>query len=249
MIESTINKWLSSMLKINKGAYNLTAIFLSTAIIILSGQKLSIASVYTAEKTNNNQQIQKEAHLAFDDLMPKRQPPVQDLQKYLLTEGESVNPSFGGLMPNLKRAVKDFQKYLGIERIEVEKLIQVVLRLGERRVYVYEGEQEIASYPVAVGKPGWETPTGEFKVIQLVENPQWQNPWTGEVMPAGPNTALGLRWIGFWTDGRDTIGFHGTPTVESIGYAASHGCVRMRNEDVIALFEKVQVGTTVVVEP
>ncbi|NEO56235.1 MAG: L,D-transpeptidase [Okeania sp. SIO3B5] len=248
MIESTINKWLSSMLKINNKAYNLTAIFLTTAIIILSGQKLSIASIDTTDTTHDNQQVEQKANLAFDDLMPKRQP-VKNPQKYLLTEGESVNPSFGGLMPNLKRAVKDFQKYLGIERIEVEKLTQVVLRLGERRVYVYEGEQEIASYPVAVGKPGWETPTGEFKVIQLVENPQWQNPWTGEVMPAGPNTALGLRWIGFWTDGRDTIGFHGTPTVESIGYAASHGCVRMRNEDVIALFEKVQVGTTVVVEP
>ncbi|NEP79134.1 MAG: murein L,D-transpeptidase [Okeania sp. SIO3C4] len=246
MSESTINKLLSSMFKINNKAYHLTAIFLTTAIIILSGQKLSIASVYTTEKTNNNQQTQKEATLAFDDLMPKQQPPVQDLQKYLLTERESINSSFGGLMPNLKRAVKDFQKHLGIE---VEQLTQVVLRLGERRVYVYEGEQEIASYPVAVGKPGWETPTGEFEVIQLVENPQWQNPWTGEVMPAGPNTALGLRWIGFWTDGRDTIGFHGTPTVESIGYAASHGCVRMRNEDVIALFEKVQMGTTVVVEP
>ncbi len=156
-----------------------------------------------------------------------------------------ANVPFGGLMPPIKRAVKDFQKYLGIE---MEQSIQVVLRLGERRVYVYEGDQELASYPVAIGKPGWETPTGKFEVIQLVENPQWQNPWTGEVMPAGPNTALGLRWIGFWTDGKDTIGFHGTPTVESIGYAASHGCVRMRNEDVVALFEKLQVGTPVIVE-
>lgn len=161
------------------------------------------------------------------------------------TEAEANLP-FGGLMPELKRAIKDFQKYLGIE---TKQLIRVVLRLGERRVYVYDGEQELASYPVAVGKPGWETPTGSFKVIQLVENPQWQNPWTGEVKPAGPNTALGLRWIGFWTDGKDTIGFHGTPTVESIGYAASHGCVRMRNEDVVSLFEKLQVGTPVVVEP
>ncbi|NET17200.1 MAG: L,D-transpeptidase, partial [Okeania sp. SIO1H6] len=79
MIESTTNKCLSPMLKINKGAYNLTAIFLTTAIIILSGQKLSIASVYTTETTNNNQQTQKEANLAFDDLTPKWQPPVQDL--------------------------------------------------------------------------------------------------------------------------------------------------------------------------
>lgn len=127
--------------------------------------------------------------------------------------------------------------------------VKLVLRLGERRVYVYRGETEIASYPVAVGKPGWETPTGTFQVIQKVENPIWQNPWTGEVRQAGENSALGLRWIGFWDDGKDAIGFHGTPTVNSIGQAASHGCVRMRNEDVVALFNKVQMGTTVTVVP
>jgi lipoprotein-anchoring transpeptidase ErfK/SrfK len=69
------------------------------------------------------------------------------------------------------------------------------------------------------------------------------------VRPPGPDSALGLRWIGFWTDGKDTIGFHGTPTINSIGQAASHGCVRMRNEDVVALFNQVEMGTLVVVEP
>ena len=127
--------------------------------------------------------------------------------------------------------------------------IRVVLRLGQRRVFVYRNDQQVASYPVAVGKPGWETPTGEFEVIQMVENPVWENPWTGEVGSPGPNSALGLRWIGFWTDGKDTIGFHGTPTLNSIGRAASHGCVRMRNEDVVALFNQIEMGTIVVVEP
>jgi lipoprotein-anchoring transpeptidase ErfK/SrfK len=127
--------------------------------------------------------------------------------------------------------------------------MRLVLRLGQRRVFVYRNDQQVASYPVAVGKAGWETPTGQFKVIQMVENPVWQNPWTGEVRPPGPDSALGLRWIGFWTDGKDTIGFHGTPTINSIGQAASHGCVRMRNEDVVALFNQVEMGTLVVVEP
>lgn len=131
----------------------------------------------------------------------------------------------------------------------LEQPKRVILRLGQRRVYLYQGEQVIASYPVAVGKEGWETPTGNFKVMQKIENPVWQDPWTGEVRSPGPNTALGLRWIGFWTDGKDAIGFHGTPTVNSIGQAASHGCVRMRNEDVVALFEQVDVGTPVIVEP
>ena len=218
MIQSTINKWLYLISKISQGTYNLTAIFLITAILLFS-KNLAIASTSTAQTSNNNQQTQEEANLPF-----------------------------AGLMPKLNKAIKDFQKHLGTEA-EAENLVHVVLRLGERRVYVYEGEEEVASYPVAVGKPGWETPTGNFKVIQLVENPQWQNPWTGQIMPAGANTALGLRWIGFWTDGKDTIGFHGTPTIESIGYAASHGCVRMYNEDVVNLFKKVQVGTQVVVEP
>lgn len=127
--------------------------------------------------------------------------------------------------------------------------IRLVLRLAQRRVFVYRNDQQVASYPVAVGKPGWETPTGEFQIIQMVENPVWENPWTGEVRQAGPDSALGLRWIGFWTDGKDTIGFHGTPTVNSIGRAASHGCVRMRNEDVVALFNQVEMGTVVIVEP
>ncbi|MGL5082284.1 MAG: L,D-transpeptidase [Microcoleaceae cyanobacterium] len=126
---------------------------------------------------------------------------------------------------------------------------RLVLRLRERRVYLYQGNQQVASYPVAVGKAGWETPTGSFQVMQKIVNPSWQNPWTGQVMQPGPNSALGLRWIGFWSNGKDVIGFHGTPSINSIGQAASHGCVRMRNEDIISLFEQVQMGTVVVVEP
>jgi len=131
----------------------------------------------------------------------------------------------------------------------LEQPKRLILRLNQRRVYLYQGEEVVASYPVAVGKEGWETPTGSFKIIQKIENPVWQDPWTGEVRSPGPNSALGLRWIGFWTDGKDVIGFHGTPTINSIGQAASHGCVRMRNEDVVALFEQVEVGTPVIVEP
>jgi lipoprotein-anchoring transpeptidase ErfK/SrfK len=122
------------------------------------------------------------------------------------------------------------------------------LKLKQRRVFVFKGDKQVASYPVAVGKKGWETPTGNFKIIQMVRNPTWQNPWTGKVIAAGPKNPIGERWIGFWTDGKNQIGFHGTPTVNSIGQAASHGCVRMLNKDVVAMFELVKVGTPVVVQ-
>lgn len=67
-------------------------------------------------------------------------------------------------------------------------------------------------------------------------------------MPPGPDNPLGERWIAFWTDGTNVIGFHGTPNRDSVGRAASHGCVRMYNEDVRELYDIVSTGTPVTVE-
>jgi lipoprotein-anchoring transpeptidase ErfK/SrfK len=142
-------------------------------------------------------------------------------------------------------ALSDPDLFLPTEQADTH----LVLRLGQRRVFVQHGEQMVASYPVAIGKQTTPTPTGEFTVFEMVENPVWQSPWTGEVRSPGANSALGLRWIGFARMPNGVIGFHGTPTVSSIGRAASNGCVRMRNEDVLALFNLVQVGTVVRVEP
>jgi lipoprotein-anchoring transpeptidase ErfK/SrfK len=127
----------------------------------------------------------------------------------------------------------------------VTDTVNLLLNLKQRRVYVYKGDKVIAKYPVAIGKKGWETPLGEWQVMEKVKNPGWTNFKTGEVMKPGKENPLGVRWIGFWTDGEDVIGFHGTPNIKSIGTAASHGCVRMFNRDVRALYLLVKVGTTV----
>ena len=132
---------------------------------------------------------------------------------------------------------------------EPDATVRLVLKRGERRVYVYRGTEQVATYPVAVGREGWETPMGSWQVIDMQEQPTWVHPFTGAVMPAGPENPLGERWIGFWTNGRSYIGFHGTPTRESVGRAASHGCVRMYNEDVRELYKTVKLGTPVTVEP
>ena len=129
----------------------------------------------------------------------------------------------------------------------VEKLIRLEIRLSERRVYVYEDEAEVANYPIAIGKAGWETPTGEFEVLEKLKDPAWQHPFKPLVIPPGPQNPLGSRWIGFWTDGTNYIGFHGTPNTKSVGRPASHGCIRMFDRDVQKLFEIVQVGTPVTV--
>ena len=128
-------------------------------------------------------------------------------------------------------------------------VLRVVVRTKTRRVYVYEGKVIVASYAIAVGKSGWETPPGEYQVFSKEVNPIFKNFKTGNVIKPGSDNPLGVRWIGFWTDGKTQLGFHGTNQPELIGQAVSHGCIRMRNQDVTALFEKVAIGTPVTVEP
>lgn len=125
----------------------------------------------------------------------------------------------------------------------------LVIKLSQRRVYVYQNHNLQGSYPIAVGKAGWETPTGRYQVIDMRRHPAWEHPWNGKVIPPGRDNPLGVRWIGFWTDGRNFIGFHGTPDESLVGQAVSHGCIRMRNQDVLALYALVKIGTPVTVEP
>jgi L,D-transpeptidase ErfK/SrfK len=129
-----------------------------------------------------------------------------------------------------------------------EKPQVLKLNLTKRQVTIFEAGKAVKSYPVAVGKAGWGTPVGTHEVKNMYRNPPWKNPFKGGVIPGGdPANPLGRRWIGFWTNGKNWIGFHGTPNRGSVGRAASHGCVRMYNEDVEEMFEIVKVGTPVIV--
>jgi L,D-transpeptidase ErfK/SrfK len=127
--------------------------------------------------------------------------------------------------------------------------IHLVVKLKAKTVYVYRGNEIIANYAIAVGKPGWETPKGTYRVFEQEINPIFKSFKTGRIIEAGAENPLGPRWIGIWTDGKTRLGFHGTNQPELIGKAVSHGCIRMRNQDVTALYEKVKVGTVVKVEP
>ena len=107
------------------------------------------------------------------------------------------------------------------------------------------------TYGVAVGAPGYETPTGRFSIHNKAVNPAWSapdEPWAGayrnEVVEGGsPENPLKARWMGIVGG----VGIHGTAAEESIGTAASHGCIRMRVADVIRLYRKVPIGTAVLI--
>ncbi len=132
-----------------------------------------------------------------------------------------------------------------------EDFDQVLLvRIGENKLYLYEDQKITHEWPVATGQPEYMTPTGMFEVELKRYMPTWVNPapdtWGADMpatIPPGYGNPLGLRAIN-WT--APAIRFHGTSATYSLGYNASHGCVRMANEDVIELYDMIDVGTPIV---
>jgi len=126
----------------------------------------------------------------------------------------------------------------------------LLVRHGERKLYLYQDGKISHSWTVAVGQPNFPTPTGVYNVTELRYMPTWVNPapdgW-GSDMPAeiapGTSNPLGIRAIN-WS--APAIRFHGTENLSSLGTAASHGCVRMSNEDVVELYDRIKVGAAIV---
>lgn len=127
----------------------------------------------------------------------------------------------------------------------------VYLDQSEHTVSLYTQGELAGEWVVATGTSGFPTPTGEYFVELKRENPTWGNPspngW-GANLPAfigpGPNNPLGVSAINW--GGVDNIRFHGTNQEWSLGTDASHGCVRMANDDVVQLFDLVQVGARII---
>src|SRR5436190_23470603 len=107
-------------------------------------------------------------------------------------------------------------------------------------------------YSIAVGMAGLETPAGTYHIQDKQVNPAWHvpnSPWAGslagQVIPGGaPDNPLKARWLGI----ANGVGIHGTAEDWSIGTRASHGCIRMHVSDVIDLYPRVPVGTTVLIK-
>ncbi len=128
---------------------------------------------------------------------------------------------------------------------------QIVVDIGDLRLYLYRDGVLIKSYRVATGQPAYPTPTGTYSIVNMQKDPTWLPPdsdWAKEAKPIPPGTEnpLGTRWMGTSAPG---VGIHGVPPSEdsSIGTYASHGCIRMHNWDAVDLFERVVIGMPVII--
>jgi lipoprotein-anchoring transpeptidase ErfK/SrfK len=117
---------------------------------------------------------------------------------------------------------------------------RIVVSVPDRKLAVVENDEVVQVFDVAVGAPVSPSPTGNFTIINRVADPTYYH--SGTVIAPGPRNPIGTRWIGLSQKG---YGIHGTDEPWSIGYARSHGCIRLRNADVERLFERVRPGDLV----
>jgi lipoprotein-anchoring transpeptidase ErfK/SrfK len=130
----------------------------------------------------------------------------------------------------------------------------LTVNLSTNTLQLYDGFNVVRTYPVATAMEGFSTPVGSWEVVNKVENPTWYNPCLGQpgcwaaseppTIPPGPSNPLGTRALYLSAPG---IRIHGTPSDDSIGTYASHGCIRMHIPDSEALYPLVPIGTPVLI--
>jgi len=115
-----------------------------------------------------------------------------------------------------------------------------VVSIPDRKLAVVDDGRVIATFPVAVGADVSPSPSGKFQIVNRIANPTYYR--SGTVIPTGKDNPVGTRWLGL---SRKGYGIHGTNAPRSVGKAASHGCIRLRNRDMERLFAMLRVGDAV----
>ena len=132
----------------------------------------------------------------------------------------------------------------------------ITLNLANMRLFYYPKKEpgKVYTYPIGIGRQGWNTPTGLTQIVTKKANPVWNVPPSihkehaekGDPLPSsigpGPNNPLGLYAMNL---GFDRYLMHGTNKPYGIGMQISHGCVQLYPEDIEVLFKKVAVGLPV----
>jgi hypothetical protein len=117
---------------------------------------------------------------------------------------------------------------------------RIVVSIPDRKLALLNDGRVVKVFAVAVGAAATPSPSGNFTVVERLENPTWYGPH--KVVRPGSSNPLGPRWIGI---SRKGYGIHGTSSPRSIGRAASHGCIRLQNRDVQELYGLVAIGDAV----
>jgi lipoprotein-anchoring transpeptidase ErfK/SrfK len=164
----------------------------------------------------------------------------------------------GAALADLKRVPRDHgpTSRQVVEFVSTERPGTIVISNADRTLHVVMGNNRAARYDISVGRDGFVW-TGTTTVGRKAEWPDWRppaamrqrDPSLPGFVPAGPYNPLGARAIYLYSGGQDTLyRIHGTNSADTVGGYETSGCFRLTNADVIELFDKVAVGTKVIVK-
>ena len=179
-----------------------------------------------------------------------------------INKGKKLNDLIPGdeiRVPNVEPfKIEELPKQGFLPEIEEYKNRVITIHRAEKMLDIMEGEKLLAAVPITPGITGGgakETPAGNWKILGIATSPTFR--WdkgvleegkrtdTSYLLPPGPNNPVGVLWIGLNKPG---IGIHGTNNPQTIGRAASHGCMRVANWDVVRISKLITKGMTVVIE-
>lgn len=130
----------------------------------------------------------------------------------------------------------------------------LVINLGDLTLYWLRDGAVVESFPVGVGRAAWQTPAGHYSIVSRRRDPIWHVPPSiqkemqekreavKKKVPPGPDNPLGKYWLQLSAPG---YGIHGTNAPASVGKYTTHGCIRLRPDDIERLYHEVPNGTPV----
>jgi lipoprotein-anchoring transpeptidase ErfK/SrfK len=186
----------------------------------------------------------REAHVVLVNLKPRI---VAERDGYVIRREATVAAVVDALHANRRGPVGAVARIVRAKVKSTSFTSVIVIHRGSNRLMYYKSEKLARTFTVATGQAAYPTPLGNYRIVVMWRNPWWYpppSPWAQGLnpVPPGPGNPLGTRWMGL---SAPAVGIHGTPDAASLGYSASHGCIRMAIPSAEWLFGHVQVGTPV----
>ncbi|MCX7913217.1 MAG: L,D-transpeptidase family protein [Thermodesulfovibrionales bacterium] len=216
------------------------------AFSVLVNTKFSFSEVYSFNKESTVIGLKRSYTVKETESL------IEIARKFNLGYNEIVaaNPGVDPYLPGVGRNINIPTSWILPESNDYEGII---INLSEMRLFYFfrsNGKNFVRTFPIGIGREGYDTPLGTFKIIQKVEKPTWyvpesvraEKPHLPKVVPPGPDNPLGSHALRL---SLPSYLIHGTNKPWGVGRKVSHGCIRLYPEDIPTLYRLVKNGTKV----
>jgi len=202
--------------------------FIPAGYGLAAGEAVGAFTRYTTVREDNLYDVARRFDVGIVELLAAN----PNIDPWMPTEGSELAVPTVHVLPEIRKGI--------------------VINLSALRLFYFGDDGKVLTFPIGIGREGWQTPVGTAKIVAKKKNPEWrpppsirkENPDLPEVFPAGEDNPLGdyamyLGWSG--------VLIHSTNRPYGVGKRSSHGCIRLYPEDMEVLFKEVKIGTKVTV--